>query len=79
MKWKEKTKTRRDFGKKRGAAKIFPRKFCGLKNYPYVCSAQTNGGSVLKRAGNRKRKGVISLECASTNTSFKFSPFLFVL
>nr|DAR94177.1 MAG TPA: hypothetical protein [Caudoviricetes sp.] len=36
---RKKMKTRRDFGKKRGAAKIFPRKFCGLKNYLYVCSA----------------------------------------
>ena len=36
---KGKTETRRNFGKKRGAAKIFPRKFCGLKNYLYVCSA----------------------------------------
>lgn len=33
------TKTRRDFEKKRVPAKIFQRKFCGLKIYPYVCSA----------------------------------------
>lgn len=33
------TEKRREFWKKRGAAKIFPRKFCGLKNNPYVCSA----------------------------------------
>jgi hypothetical protein len=30
---------KKGFWKKRGPAKIFPRKFCGLKNYPYVCSA----------------------------------------
>lgn len=30
---------KKEFWKKRGAAKIFPRKFCGLKNNPYVCSA----------------------------------------
>lgn len=29
------------FWKKRVPAKIFPRKFCGLKIYPYVCSAKT--------------------------------------
>jgi hypothetical protein len=38
---KEKTKTRREFWKKRVPAKIFSKKFCGLKNYPYVCSAKT--------------------------------------
>jgi hypothetical protein len=36
---RKKTKTRRDFGKKARPAKIFSKKFCGLKNYPYVCSA----------------------------------------
>lgn len=30
---------KKGFWKKRVPAKIFPRKFCGLKNYPYVCSA----------------------------------------
>lgn len=39
MKWKKKTKTRRDFGKNAARQKFFPRKFCGLKIYPYVCSA----------------------------------------
>lgn len=72
---RKKTKTRRDFGKKARPAKIFSKKFCGLKNNPYVCSAKTNGGSVLKRAGNRKRKGVI-YRLRFTNTDFKNSPFL---
>lgn len=30
---------KKEFWKKRVPAKIFPRKFCGLKIYPYVCSA----------------------------------------
>lgn len=41
MKQKKRRKQEGDFGKKRGTAKIFPRKFCGLKFYPYVCSAKT--------------------------------------
>lgn len=36
---RKKMKTRRDFGKKARPAKIFSKKFCELKNYPYVCSA----------------------------------------
>lgn len=38
---RKKAKTRRDFGKKARPAKIFSRKFCGLKNNPYVSSAKT--------------------------------------
>lgn len=36
---KGKTETRRNFGKSAARRKFFPRKFCGLKIYPYVCSA----------------------------------------
>ena len=43
---------------KRGPAKIFPRKFCGLKNYPYVCSAKTWRLRSDEDLGAAKEKGV---------------------
>lgn len=39
MKRKGRRKQEGILGKTRPGKNFFPRKFCGLKNYPYVCSA----------------------------------------
>lgn len=39
MKRKKEDENKKGFWEKARPAKIFSKKFCGLKNYPYVCSA----------------------------------------
>lgn len=77
MKRKKKAKTRRDFGKKARPAKIFSKKFCGLKNSPYVCSAKTWRLRSDEDLGAAKEKGVSFLVLTKSSFLSKF-PFFFV-
>ena len=61
---------------KRGPAKIFPRKFCGLKNYPYVCSAKTWRLRSDEDLGAAKEKGVSFLVLTKSSFLSKIPLFL---
>lgn len=68
---------KKEFWKKRVPAKIFPRKFCGLKFYPYVCSAKTWRLRSDEDLGAAKEKGVSFLVLTKSASYQKF-PFFFV-
>lgn len=67
---------KKGFWKKRVPAKIFPRKFCGLKNYPYVCSAKTWRLRSDEDLGAAKEKGVSFLVLTKSSFLSKIPLFL---
>lgn len=58
MKWKKEDENKKGFWEKGAPGKNFSEKILWIENLS-LCLQCSNGGSVLKRAGNRKRKGVI--------------------
>jgi hypothetical protein len=73
---KKEDENKKGFWEKGAPGKIFSRKFCGLKIYPYVCSAKTWRLRSDEDLGAAKEKGVSFLVLTKSSFLSKFPLFL---
>lgn len=74
---KKEDENKKGFWEKGAPGKIFSKKFCGLKIYPYVCSAKTWRLMSDEDLGAAKEKGV-SFLILTKSASYQNFPFFFV-
>lgn len=74
---KKEGENKKGFWEKGAPGKIFSKKFCGLKIYPYVCSAKTWRLRSDEDLGAAKEKGV-SFLVLTKSASYQNFPFFFV-